>query len=308
MGGVGGGNAAGAPRSWLFRLLGIGQQRDYSEKLEGLDYFAVLLRHRALVFAIVFVCTMIGFTVGMMSKPRFTATTTAVAAEDESSQSAAAGALSGLSFLTGKTSGSRQDTAIALLSARSTLQQLIVQRNLLPVLFPDKWDAERRSWKQDAAPPSLEDGYDRLKGVIKIEQDTVANVIRVSVTWEDAAIAAAWANGLTTLVNQKMQTVAIERSDRMIAYLYSELGKIENRSVQANIANLIEGQIKARMMAKSNSDYALDVIDPALATKTKSSLGKGILMIAGFMIGFLLSVPLAFFLEALAARRARARP
>lgn len=291
----------------ISRLLGIGAVDRTGDQIEGLDYFAVIFKRRAIVIGASLFCALIGMAIGLSSTPQFTATNMAVPSVDDAGQGAA-GALSGLSFLTGKAPGSKKDTAVALLGARNTFEQFIRQNKLLPILFSDRWDPVHRNWKDGVRPPALEDGYIRLKGITKIEQDTTANLVRVSVTWKDAPTAASWANGLTALVNHKMQSTAIARSDRMIAYLYSELAKIENQSIHTNIANLIEEQIKSRMLAKSNADYALEIIDPALPTKAKSSLGAGILTISGLLFGFIISIPLAFLLEAMGARKRRKPP
>jgi uncharacterized protein involved in exopolysaccharide biosynthesis len=298
-------NGSSAWRSRLDAVLGLGQIEAPAENVEGLDYFIVLYRRRGLVILSVLICMIIGFTAGLLMTPQYTATATSVAAAEDTSQGPTAGALSGLSFLTGHSMTTRKDTAVALLDARTTLQQFITQENLLPILFESRWDAGARKWKGNAKSPTLEDGYRALKARIKIEQDTVANLVRLNVTWRDSDTAAAWANGLIKLVNRKMQSNAMMRSDRMISYLNSELDRIQNQEVHTNVANLIQEQIKSKVLARSTDSYALEVIDPALPTAAKSSLGKGILMILGAFVGLVISVPLAFLLEAVAARRKR---
>lgn len=275
------------------------------ETIEGLDYFAVLFKRRLIVIICVAASMVIGFMIGAFITPQFTATATAVPAVDDTAQGSAAGALSGLSFLTGHSTTSRKDTAVALLDARTTLQNFIVQNNLLPVLFQNRWDAETGKWKDGAKPPTLEDGYLTLKAHVKIEQDTVAGLIKLNVTWRNSDIAARWCNGLMKVTNDTMQSNAVQRSDRMISYLNPELDRIQNQEVRTNVASLIQEQIKAKVLAKSNNNYALEVIDPALPTTAKSSLGKGVLTVIGIFFGLVVSIPLTFFLEAMAVRRAR---
>jgi capsular polysaccharide biosynthesis protein len=241
--------------------------------------------------------------------PRYEAIATMMPAMDESTSAAgASGALSTLGLFTGAgATNERKDTALALLEARSTFDQFIAEDHLMPVLFPDNWDAKAGRWKPGAKPPTLEDGYLRLKSATSVENDQVNNVIRFHVTWPNAVIAARWANGLVAQVNRQMQRDAIARSDRMIAALYQEFDKTQNQALHTNIADLIEQQIRTSMLARSRDDYALQVIDPALPSSVKTSLSRLIVLIGGIFIGLLIGVPLAFFFHSLDVRRARDR-
>jgi uncharacterized protein involved in exopolysaccharide biosynthesis len=293
-------------RGWVARILGLDEKPEHADALDGIDYFFVIYKRRATVIAITGFFTIAGLAAGFLLKPSYTPVVlVAPTADENSAVNAASGALSTLGLLTGKTTGQRKDTALALLEARETLQQFITQRHLLPIFFPDSWDAARKDWKPGVKPPTLEDGYVNLHGMMKIEASESTNLVKIHVTWKDASQAASWANGLVDLVNSKMQKTAIQRSGRMISELYGEFNKPDNQSLRTNIALLIQDQIRTRMMAEANTEYALQVVDPAEPTKNKSSPGKLLLMIGGFLFGLALSVPVAFFMQALQARKIR---
>jgi len=300
---------AARSRTLIARILGLSEEHNYTDTLDGIDYFFVIYSRRATVIAITAFFTIAGLIAGFVMTPTYTAVAlVAPTAEENPAMNAASGALSTLGLLTGKTTSQRKDTALALLEARETLQQFITQQHLLPVLFSANWDAATKDWKSGSKPPTLEDGYIKLHGMMKIEASESTNLVKVHVTWKDASLAANWANGLVDLVNSKMQKAAIERGGRMISELYGEFNKPDNQSLRTNIALLIQDQIRTRMMAEANTEYALQVIDPAEPTKYKSSLGKLLLMVGGFLFGFTVSIPVIFFIQGMRAREARQTP
>jgi uncharacterized protein involved in exopolysaccharide biosynthesis len=300
------GKNSAKPHGFVARILGLNEKQEFDDTIDGIDYFVIFYKRRAVVIAVTTFFTLVGLVAGFVMTPTYTPVAlVAPTAEENSAMSAASGALSSLGLLTGKSTSQRKDTALALLEARETLQQFISQHHLLPVLFPNSWDAEQGNWKPGIKLPNLEDGYTKLHGMMKIEVSESTNLVKLHVTWKDANLAANWANGLVDLVNKKMQTIAVRRSDRMISELYGEFNKPDNQSLRTNIALLIQDQIRTRMMAEANDEYALQLVDPAEPTKNRSSLGKLLLMIGGFLIGLAVSVPMVFFMQSLQARKSR---
>ena len=288
------------------RFFGIGETYLTGEDLGGLDYLLVLFHRRAQVFAIVGVFALLALTFALLMPVRYGATVVMVPSQDENQGAQIGGAMSAFSLLTGSSNNnSRTNAAIALLQARSTLQRFITENNLMPQLFPTRWDAQARTWK-DGRGPTLEDGYLKLKGALSIENDETSGVIRLQLSWTDANTAATWANKLVALANRIMQAQTMRRAEKMVSYLYQELHKTENQDLHANIGELIEQQIKVRMIAQSRDDYALEVLDRAEPSSTKVSVSRLIILLGGIFVGLLIAVPVTFFRHAMAMHKMRA--
>ncbi len=288
---------------YTLMLLGYYEEYEYKVEINSLDYVLILYKRRFMLFCIALSCAILALVVSFAIAPVYTAVASTIPATSEDQRmNTAGGVLAGLGVLAGNPSNERKNTALALLTARATLQKFIIERHLMPILFSDSWDYATKTWKTGVTPPTLEDGYLKLRNLMTIEDDAVSGVIRVKVTWKDATIAANWANGVIHMVNLTLQQRSIDRSNRMIDYLYGEFGKTQNQDLHTNIADLIEQQIKARMLAKSNDDYALEIIDPAQSTKTKAGFGKLVFAAVGLILGFLIGVPVVFFLQAMGAQ------
>ncbi|MDE2111697.1 MAG: hypothetical protein KGJ79_11195 [Alphaproteobacteria bacterium] len=285
------------------RVLGAYEQPEHTKNLNGLDYVLVLYKRRFVVFTTVAICMLFGLLVGFFLPVMYRVTVLMVPSSNDTQPPLASGALADLSFLTGKSGNERKSEALAFLGARNTLQRFIVTHNLLPQLYPKDWDWKSHTWKAGVTPPTLESAYLKLRGAMMIEDDSANDLIRLRVTWNDAQMAANWANNLVREVNYTMQQREVERANKRIAALYVELSKTENQELHTNIANLIEQQIRDRILANSNDQFALEVVDPALPTKQKSSVGELITMIAGLFAGLMIGIPLAFFRQAIDSLR-----
>lgn len=67
----------------------------------------------------------------------------------------------------------------AVLQSRSLRERVIKRLDLLPQLFPEKWDQEKGSWrlKPGTSPPNLLDGAQKLKRYLTVETDKTSGTI-----------------------------------------------------------------------------------------------------------------------------------
>ena len=106
------------------------------------------------------------------------------------------GALASVAGLSIGSSGVRAEEAVALLSGRNFTERFIRDKQLLPVLFPSKWDRKGNNWAvRPEQWPSLNDGYKLFDGKIRtVTYDKKSGLIKLVVDWSDPVLAADWAN------------------------------------------------------------------------------------------------------------------
>ena len=264
-------------------------------RTSGFDYVEILYREKWLVLAIVLIFVGGAYLFARLSPTRYEATLVlSPAAPTVQTGGIAAGALAGLGLGADFGRSSQKYVALALLESRALMQRFIVDNNLLPVLFAARWNAAAGSWAEGVRPPTLEDGYKRLHGTMRIEDDRIHDIVKVQLRWTSSQMAADWANGLVKMVNADMQAHAIAAADSMISYLNGEYNRTTIQELRTNVTRLIEEQIKARMMASSQNDFALTVIDPAEPTRVPVEPRPRLLMVGGGILGLLLGVLAAF--------------
>lgn len=178
----------------------------------------------------------------------------------------AGGALASIVGIAGGGDNKRAES-IALLTSRMLTREFIRQHDLMPVLFADRWDQQKRSWRVDKSPPPTENvAIDYwLKHVLKVVDDRKTGLIEISTEWRDRQQAAAWVNGLIDLANEQSRRLAIEESRRSIEFLQNEMQQTSNVQVRAGIGGLLEASLNRITLANAQRQFALKVVDAAIA-------------------------------------------
>jgi len=211
--------------------------------------------------------------------------------------------LSGISSLAGlNLSGGNNKTteAIAVLKSRGFTSEFIGDLNLLPILFSKKWDYRNKKWLDNIEIPTLWDAY-RLfnKKVRKIKRDTKTGFIILAIEWKDPKLAAEWVMRLVNRINKKLAQEAIDKADKTIKYLESELDKTSIIEVKTAIFKLIEVQTKNKMLANTQKEYVFHVLDPAVIPEDRIKPKRILIVMVGFFLGLSLSVFFIFLRRSL---------
>ena len=103
-------------------------------------------------------------------------------------------------------SSSNIERVLATLETREFLKKFIEEKNLLPVIFEDFWDAASKSWKLQVDQEGFitEDGISSLQRAIEVDQDK-SGLITLSISWKDPQVVAQWANDLVKQLNEQLR-------------------------------------------------------------------------------------------------------
>lgn len=218
--------------------------------------------------------------------------------------SAALGQLGGLASLAGlslSTGTAQTEEALAVMRSRQFIERFIADNNLMPTLFPKKWDPNRRQWKvPEAGRPTPSQSYRYFsKKVLSVTQDKKSKLVTLQIYWRDRQQAAAWANEFVRRINAEMRSRVISQSDASIKYLQTELSKTSEVSIREAISRLMEAQIKQRMIANVTQEYAFRVVDQAMIPDRdeKVTPRRTLMAIAGFLLGLTIGIVGAIWFE-----------
>ncbi len=176
--------------------------------------------------------------------------------------------------------------ALAILQSRRLADSLVQEKNLLPVLFAERWDPVRHNWKQDVQIPSLWDAYETLSDdVIKLVEDKKTGLITLAVQWTDPMVAVEWNRDLIERANKLLQESAYSVSTRNIAFLKKQLQETDVVGVRQALNNLLESELKNSMLAQRSEDYAFKVLDPAVVPEKRVWPRRGLLIALGLTGG-----------------------
>jgi uncharacterized protein involved in exopolysaccharide biosynthesis len=183
--------------------------------------------------------------------------------------SAALGSLGGLASLAGINIGSQNsklEEALTVLRSREFIERFISDRNLLPELFPRKWDSGAKSWiVPQSRVPTLWKGYKYfVKSILNIDADKKTGLVTVNIDWKDRSEAADWANEIVERVNSEMRERALHDAVLSTQYLEKEREGTQFVETREAINRLIEGEIRQKMLASVTKEYVFRVVDRAL--------------------------------------------
>jgi len=214
--------------------------------------------------------------------------------------------LGGLAALAGVSVGgdTKKAESIAVLQSEGLTETYIQQRNLLPVLYYDKWDARTQKWKETDPKkvPTLWKANQYFKKKVRsISIDNKTGLVTLTIAWQDPQLAAMWANDLVRMANSYLRQQALDEADRNIAFLYAEAARSNVVEVRQGIYNVLEQEIKQEMLARGTNEYAFKVLDAAKPPEKAASPQKVVWILMGGFVGAVLSVLLVL------ARAARKR-
>jgi uncharacterized protein involved in exopolysaccharide biosynthesis len=121
----------------------------------------------------------------------------------------------------------------------------------------------------------------------EVRQDNKTGLVTLEITWSDPKAAAKWANDLVRMTNEVLREKAITESERRLKYLREQAEQTAVLNLRESIYNLIEGEVNRQMLARGSDEYALKVIDPAIAPESSSWPNPLLWAIAGSFLGAL---------------------
>ncbi len=209
-----------------------------------------------------------------------------------SSLSSFASKLGGLTSLLGISAGSdyKSIESIAVLKSNALIRRYITEHQLLPILYPKQWDASRDRWKHPRHAPTLWDATQKFKKsirTVKVSQKT--GLVTLSIRWDNPEVAATWANGLVQLTNNYLRRRAIKEASRDINYLDKQAQETNVVELRKAIFTVLQHELEQSMLARGTKEYAVTIIDPAVAPGRPVAPDKKLWIIAGLLAGLLIS-------------------
>lgn len=196
---------------------------------------------------------------------------------------------------------SEKSESLAVLQSDILTTRYIREHNLLPVLYPKLWDPVAKQWRvrKPSEVPTLWRATQKFKDDVRnVNESTKTGLVTMTITWDDPQLAAKWANDLVELTNDAMRERAIADTERNIAYLTEQAAKTDVSQVRTAVYAILESEIRHAMIARGTQEYALRVLDPAVAPEVPSSPRRTVWVIVGIFTGMLMSLLVVFLREA----------
>jgi uncharacterized protein involved in exopolysaccharide biosynthesis len=273
-----------------------------SDEISVKEVFRILWKGRFLIVGITFAIVLATAATALIAKKKYDAIIIVSPVADESSGSRLSSvvsqvggglaALSGFAGLPGASNTQKAET-IAVLQSEKLTETFIQNNDLLPVLYSDKWDALRQTWKVNdpKTVPTLwkANGYFR-RNVRSVTTDTKTGLVTLTIRWRDPKAAAKWANDLVKMTNDYLRKKTMDEAERNISYLSDQAMRTEAVGVREGIYAILQNEIKKMMLARGSEEYALKVIDPAVPPEKASTPRPILWTVMALFAGLFLSI------------------
>ena len=280
------------------------------DEISLIDLWRVLVARKWMIFLVTTLFTLGAVRYALVAPEIYKAESTLAPVKQESGgqMAALASQFGGLASLAGVNlggGGGSTDEAIAILNSRKFLNSFIMEEQLMPVLFKERWDAEQKRWLVETkeGEPTLWDAYKTFSGIVSASVDKKSGMVNLSVEWNDPQLAAVWTNKLVLRLNQHLKQEAVQQAERSISYLKQQLETTSVVDMQQILYRLIEKQSNTIMLANVQEEFAFRVIDPAVVPEERSKPKRKLIVVLGAVLGGMFSVFLAFFFNFLSNQR-----
>lgn len=262
-----------------------------------------VLRHKWMLISCVVAGVILGLLLSFVVPKKYESETLLMPAAQDSrapqlpSELLSLGSLAGINL---GGSGAEKAEAIAILESRQFARGFIHDHDLLPVLFRNDWDEDAKMWKEEI-PPTMFDAVSRFRNdVYVVRRVPNSDMVRLSVVWTDPSVAAEWVFELVTRLNGSLRTRAMQKADKNISFLEQQLENTSNVELRQAIYRLIEDQVRGKMLANVQDEYAFVTIDPPVVADLDNFVApnRALYTIGGVLIGLLVGFLLLIFLSA----------
>ena len=313
---------------------------DVEDEISLVDLWRVLMARKWMIFWLTTLFTLGAARYALVAPEVYKAEAVLAPVKQESGgqMAALASQFGGLASLAGVNlggggGGGSTDEAIAILQSRKFLNSFVAEEQLMPLLFEDQWDVEKKQWleKRDEeessvlAPykkmlltmlaelkngtnnqiaeeskestPSVWDAYEKFSAALSTSPDKKSGMVKLAIEWKDPVIAAEWANQLVVRLNKHLKQEAVQQAEKSIHYLKQQLATTSVVDMQQILYRLIEKQSNTIMLANIQEEFAFRVIDPAIVPQERSKPKRKLIVVLGGVLGMMFSIFLAFFLN-----------
>jgi len=138
--------------------------------------------------------------------------------------------------------------------------------------------------------PSSWELFETFTDILSVSEDKKTGLVSMSVEYYSPQIAQQWLDMYISAINQHMQERQMAKVTRNIEYLEAQIAKTTIAEMKEVFYTIIEEQLKSKMLAEANPDYAFVAVSSSMVPEQKSQPKRALICILGTLLGGILSV------------------
>ena len=188
---------------------------------------------------------------------------------------------------------------------RAFIKQVVEKNGLLPLLFPEQWNTEKKTWitTESGQHPTLWSAYRVINGILTVSTDRKSGLTTVALEREDPEQAASWLKLFIETLNNHLKEQAIKEAEANIDYMNKLIQETPLLEMRQTLYAVIAEQTKQIMFAKAQQYFAFKIIDPPEVPDKKHKPKRSMIVTLSTFVAAFMAIFLAFFLEYLQKQR-----
>jgi len=304
------------------------------DEIDLFEYWDVIWQRKKMISAMIFIVVAVTIIYSIMLPNIYMAKAVIIPSEK---QKAIPSGLAGMAaqFTGISLPGSPAlDEIKGLLGSNILKKNIIEKYDLIPLLFPDRWDKEKGRWKgpgklagiiqwlnprfllsqvvkkvhpppesikkqgdnEDPA-PDIYDAIRALEDMIKVNESRKSADITISVESKDPRFAARLVGYILLGLKEHMSIEAIRTAKANKEYLINQLDTTTDPIIRNKIYELIANQVEIETMAGNPEGYAFKVLDPPMVPDQKVRPKRSMMVVLSVVVSAFSGIFLAFFIE-----------
>jgi len=274
------------------------------DEINLLDLFMVLLKHKMLIIGVVFFAGVAAVVVSLMLTNIYRSEATIAPREEEKSASSSlTSALGGLGGMVagqlGLGGGGSLEKLEVMLKSRNLTIRVIEKHELMPVLFADLWDKEKKRWDTDE-PPTLQDGYKLIiENLLTVSPDSDKGTLKVGFDHEKPETAKKIVDYYLTELSEILREEVLRDAAENRRFFEAQLVRTSDPLLREKIYNMLATEIEKETFARAQKYYSFVVLDPPISPDIDKKVKpkRSLICILSVFVAFFLAVFLAFLVE-----------
>ena len=293
----------------------IQPQAHYDDEINLRELFTVLWVDKIKIIAVTAMFAILSVFYALSVPNQYKASVSLVPAQQQSGGiSGALAQLGGIASLAGVSlgSGDSSESQIAqrIMQSGSFIDDFIKSNNLeIDIFAAEGWDrasgklnidedlynSGTTQWlvKNDetnkVGMPSSWQLFETFTEILSVSEDKKTGLVSMSIEYYSPQLAKQWLDMYISAINKHMQERQMAKVTRNIEYLEAQIAKTTIAEMQEVFYTIIEEQLKSKMLAEANPDYAFVAVSPSMVPEQKSQPKRALICILGTLLGGMLS-------------------
>jgi LPS O-antigen subunit length determinant protein (WzzB/FepE family) len=288
----------------------------YDDEIDLRELASVLWAGKKIILAITGLFTIVAVIVALTIPNQYQAT--AVVSPAQSGGSSMLGAMAsqfgGLASLAGikvpGDEGGEAEAAKEIMQSWGFIEEFIQTNSLQEEIFAaDDWDRETNQLSYDSSLYDSEQGiwvrnppagktieptswelYENFSKRLSVATDSQTGMTSLSIEYYSPLLAKQWVELYITTINNYMRTRKLDQANRNIEYLEAQIDKTAIAGMKEVFYQIIEEQIKNKMIAEASPEYAFVTVNKAMVPEEKSTPKRGLICVLALLLGAMVSI------------------